>query len=326
MSSGHRVVVTNLTKRFDKFVALDKVSFAYEGPRAVGYLGPNGAGKTTTLKVLTGLLRPSEGYAEVDGIRVDQDPRAALGLMGGLVETPEPYPQLTGREALEMVAAFRGVPASEVPGRIKTWSERLELPPLERRCGKLSKGQRQRVVLAATLLADPPVVVLDEPTSGLDPAERVRVRNVVLELKKDRLVLMSSHLLGEVTETCDDVIFIGNGKILLQESVAGIEDRIHVRAVEVEFLQPVPSDRMSVLGPLASGVTPLSDRRFRIAFDGNDATRASLLEGCQKVGRVTGFSSVGSALEDVYLQLMQTGTANGGGPPPPGPIPPARAS
>jgi ABC-2 type transport system ATP-binding protein len=305
--------VESLTKRFGRFVALDNASFEYHGPQAIGYLGPNGAGKTTTLKALTHLLTPTSGRAIINGIDVRKDPKKALFHVGALIESPEPYAMLTVKEALEMVGRFRGLRGPALAERIKSLHEEFLLPPMERRMGALSKGQRQRVVFAGTVISDPTVLILDEPTSGLDPAERVRIRNFIQRLKKDHLILMSSHLLGEVTETCDQVIFINSGKILLKDSVAAIEDRTRSRFVEVEFLQPIPPAALEALRPSVTDIRPLDARRFQLGSDGSEEARAAILEGCQKLGRVIMFQPVGSALEDTYMQLMVNSTAAEGG-------------
>ena len=175
MTAENRIEVEHLTKRFRKFVALDDATFAYEGNRCVGYLGPNGAGKTTTLKLLTNLLRPTKGQALINGVVVKGNTKRALRPVGGLIENPEPYASLQGREALEMAGRFRGMSRREIAERIRVLQTEFELPPLDRRVGSLSKGQRQRVVLAGTVINDPPILILDEPTSGLDPAERVKI-------------------------------------------------------------------------------------------------------------------------------------------------------
>ena len=295
----------NLTKRFGPFTALDDVSFHYEGGGAIGYLGPNGAGKTTTLKLFTGFLRPTRGSAVINGVDVRADPKAALSDVGALVETPEPYPALTGRETLTMIGEFRGLPREQLRDRIERYATELELPPLDLRTAKLSKGQKQRIVVAATLLPEPSVLLLDEPTNGLDPAERVIVRNVLLRLKREhRLILMSSHLLQEVTEVCDRVIFLNQGKVLLQDTVENLASRFQAKSLDVEFVRPAdPAAVASVPG--VTSVRAVTLTRFRLEFDGAEATRARILEGCQKVAPVTSFSSSSLTLEDAYLRLIQ---------------------
>jgi ABC-2 type transport system ATP-binding protein len=302
-----------LTKRFQGKAVLDHATFSYSGHRMVGYLGPNGAGKTTTLKLLTGLLRPSEGQALLDGIDIQRRPKAALARVGAVIETPEPYPELKVEEALQMAGRFRGLSQETIADRSQVYGLKLELPPRDRRCGTLSKGQRQRVVLAAMMMAEPPILLLDEPTSGLDPAERIRVRNALLELKPRSLILMSSHLLNEVTETCDDVVFLNQGHVVRQGTVEEVTAAMVVREVEVEFSVPVDPAQMGEVRSLTDLGTALSPRRYRLHFDGRVETRIRILQACQQVASVLEYSPTGSALEGAYLAVMGEVVA----PPPP---------
>ena len=300
------VEASHLTKSVGAGVfALHDITFRYSGAGAIGYLGPNGAGKTTTLKLLVGLLRPSQGRALVNGQDVVVDRKAALWDVGSVIETPEPYPSQTVREALEMVGELRGVGRAEMVREVEAHRAALDLPPLDRRSGKLSKGQRQRIAVAAALVGDPSVLLLDEPTAGLDRAERVLVRNLINRLKKDHLILMCSHLMQEVTEICDQVIFLNQGRIVLADSVDRVAERFHTRQVDVEFLHPVPADAVARLGPPARSAAAVSDRKIRVSFDGSEEARAEILLACQKIGAVTSFASASLALEDAYLALMQ---------------------
>ncbi len=295
-----------LTKRFNSLAALDRASFRYEGGGAIGYLGPNGAGKTTTLKLFTGLLRPTEGQALVDGRDVAVEPKEALWDVGAVVETPEPYPALTGRETLAMIGRFRGLSSETIRDRTEVYRKELDLPDLDRRTGRLSKGQKQRVVLAGVLLAEPSVLLLDEPTSGLDPAERVVIRNILRGLKsRDRLILMSSHLLQEVTEICDRLIFVNQGRILLEDTVVAVEERFRVRRLDVEFDRNVPPEALRSY-PGVTGVEPVSPGRLRLGFEGTNEDRANLLKHCLTIAPVLSFSSSALTLEDAYLKLMRT--------------------
>jgi ABC-2 type transport system ATP-binding protein len=312
-----------LSKRFGTVSALEDASFRFEGRGVIGYLGPNGAGKTTTLKLFSNLLRPSSGSARVNGLEVRAAPKEALWEVGSLIESPEPYPSQTGGEALAMVAEYRGLSSERAHDQIRRYAELLELPPLDRRSSRLSKGQRQRIVLAAALLSEPKVLLLDEPTSGLDPAERVIVRKLLVALRSDRLVLMSSHLLAEVTETCDRVLFVDKGRILLDDTISGLSERFKVTQADVEFLEPVAPDRWAALGSLVREVVPVGARRYRMSFDGEDRTRAELLRACLGIGAVISFAGSTLSLEDAYLQLV--GAARGRDaalpPPPPPPVP-----
>lgn len=309
-----RLEARGLSKRFNSFTALDDASFTYEGGGAIGYLGPNGAGKTTTLKLFAGFLRPTKGQALLNGLDSWDDPKEALWDVGALVESPEPYPALTGRETLSMIGEFRGLSREQIRDGTARYARELELPPLDRKCAKLSKGQKQRIVLAGLLLTEPTLLLLDEPTSGLDPAERVIIRNLLVRLKQERrLILMSSHLLQEVTEICDRAIFINQGKIVLQDTVENISARFKVTRLDIDFARAVePAGLRGIPG--VRGVTALGPLRFRVEFDGDEEHRAQILEGCQKLAPVTSFSSSSLTLEEAYLKLMQPRSS---GPPSP---------
>jgi ABC-2 type transport system ATP-binding protein len=298
------LAAVDLTKRFGSAAVLDGVSFRFTGNGAVGYLGPNGAGKTTTLKLFTGLLRASRGRAEIDGRDVAADPKTALWGVGAMIETPEPYGALTARETLRMIGEFRGLAAETIRDRTDRLARELELPPLDRRTAQLSKGQRQRVVLAAILLPEPSVLLLDEPTNGLDPAERVIIRNLLVRLRSDRLILMCSHLLQEVTEICERVIFIDRGKILLDDSMENVGRRFQSKSVEVEFARPPAPEELARI-PGVTRAVPLTPVRFHIDYGGAPEVRAAILEACQKVAPVTTFASATLTLEDAYMRLLQ---------------------
>jgi ABC-2 type transport system ATP-binding protein len=294
----------DLSKQFGAFRALDGASFKYEGGGAIGYLGPNGAGKTTTLKLFTGLLRPTRGEALVNGTEVRRDPKGALWDLGAMVETPEPYPALTGRETLSMIGEFRGLSREQIRDRSDRYAKELELPPLDQKTAKLSKGQKQRIVLAGILLSDPTVLLLDEPTSGLDPAERVIIRNLLVHLKDEkRLILMSSHLLQEVTEICDQVMFVNHGKILLRDTVANIETRFRTTRLEVEFDGPIDPVAVAAI-PGVQRIERVSASHFKLEFDGSADSRAKILVGAQKLGPVLSFNSSELNLESAYLELV----------------------
>ncbi len=307
------IEVQGLTKQYNSgFAALSAATFRYEGKGAIGYLGPNGAGKTTTLKLLTALLRPTSGVARINEIDVSRDPKHALADVGAVIETPEPYPVHTVSEAIEMVAEFRSGTLDHATEEIQDLNAKLDLPPLAQRTGRLSKGQRQRVAIAASLVRDPKIIILDEPTNGLDPKERILVRNLLNELKKDHLILMSSHLMQEVTEICDQVIFINQGQILLKDTVENVAARFQTRSVDAEFAVPMPIDRIREIGPIVHDAVVVGERRFRITFDGSNAARAEILTGLVKLGPVLSYTSSSLMLEDAYLSLI-AGNVNGRG-------------
>lgn len=305
--------VSHLTKWYrEGSPVLDDISFRYEGAGAIGYLGPNGAGKTTTLKLLVGLLRPSRGRATLNGLDPIADRRHALWNVGAVIETPEPYPTLTVFEALDTVGKSRGLTTTAIDREIDRCNELLRLPPFKMRIGWLSKGQRQRVALASALMGNPSVLLLDEPTSGLDPAERVLVRGLLNQLKRDHLIFMSSHQMLEVAEVCDRVIFLNRGRVLLEAAVDQLAERIRPHQVDVEFAEPVSAERVESLATLPSAVQRLSERRWRFTFDGSSQARARLLHLCQDLGEVVQFTGSSLLLEDAYLELIEEPTEDSG--------------
>jgi len=294
----------NVSKKYGKFMALDNVSFNYNTHGAIGYLGPNGAGKTTTLKVMTNLLRPSEGSAELNGIDVNKYPKKALANVGSMIETPTPYPFLTVKESMEFVGELRGIDKKTINSKIDEFYDALKLPPLTSKMGQLSKGQRQRAVFASVLISDPDIVILDEPTSGLDPFERKIFRDFILELKKTKLVFFSSHILSEVTETCDDVIFINHGKILKQGKMEDVVKEFNTNAVSIEFLNPLNDGIIKNLQSIGSGVLKTDGKYAVIKFSGKEDERAQILEKAIKIAPVISYTSYGSDLESAYISIL----------------------
>jgi len=283
---------------------LADVSFRAEGTGAIGYLGPNGAGKTSTLKLLVGLLRPSAGTVRLNGFDPVEDRQRALWEVGALIEMPEPYPTLTVFDALDAVGQIRGLASEDVDREIDRCHDLLHLPPLERRVGALSKGQRQRVSLAAALVGDPSVLLLDEPTSGLDPAERVLVRRLLVRMKRDHLILMSSHQMPEVTEVCDEVVLLDRGRVILRDRVDRIADRIRTKSVEVEFVREVPEAALAPVLPQIRDLAPAGPRRWRMAFDGDAEARSRLLVEFERIAPIVRFGDAALPLEEAYLELV----------------------
>lgn len=203
-----------LTKRFGSITAVDGVDLSVRDRGIVGFLGPNGAGKTTTMRMLTGYLPMNEGRAEVCGFDVFEEPLEVKARVGYLPESPPLYPELSVGEYLRFVAEIRGVARGARLGRVGEVMERVGLRGFERRLlSSLSKGYRQRVGLAQALVHDPSLLILDEPTSGLDPAQLVGIRRLVLELARDRAIVLSTHVLAEVDALCDRVVIIHQGRI-----------------------------------------------------------------------------------------------------------------
>ena len=230
------IEVQHLTKRYGPVTAVDDVSFTVERGEILGFLGPNGAGKTTTMRVLTGYMPPSEGKAIVAGYDVFDQPIEAKRRTGYLPETPPLYPDMTVREYLTFVARIKGVPRNDRKARLGEMMERTRIADVaDRQCGKLSKGYRQRVGLAQALLHNPEVLILDEPTAGLDPKQIIETRELIKGFAGDHTIILSTHILPEVSQTCQRVVIINKGKVVAVDTPDNLTSRL--RGSETMYLQ-----------------------------------------------------------------------------------------
>ncbi len=230
------IEVQNLTKRYGRFTAVEDISFRVERGEILGFLGPNGAGKTTTMRILTGYMPATEGRAIVAGFDVFDQPVEAKRRTGYLPETPPLYPDMTVAEYLGFVAKIKGVPSADRKQRIKHVMERTRITDMAGRlCSKLSKGYRQRVGLAQALIHNPDVLILDEPTAGLDPKQIIETRQLIKDLAGDHTVVLSTHILPEVSQTCERVVIINRGKVVAIDTPDNLTARL--RGSETMYVQ-----------------------------------------------------------------------------------------
>ncbi len=304
------ILIQNLTKDFDGFRAVDNLNLTVEKGKFVGFLGPNGAGKTTTIKILTNLLDASGGSAYLNGMDVTKDPKAALADVGAVVETPEFYPYLTPTETLAYMGSIRGMSDSEIKERSRSVLEVVKMSEWsDQRIGKFSKGMKQRIALAQAILHQPTILILDEPTSGLDPRGMVEVRDILMNLKKEGYtIFMSSHLLNEVQEVCDEIALIDHGRMLRQGSVDALIGGMNYRRLEVRVLESIDQNWISKLSGLqgVNDVRGAGNGNLNLSFTGNDEAQAKLLESIQALGlHVVSIKEAGVALESLYLSLIK---------------------
>ncbi len=306
------IEAVNLTKTYGAFSAVADLNLKIEGSKCVGFLGPNGAGKTTTLKIFTDLIRATSGQALINGADVHTAKKTALAHVGTLIETPEIYSSLTPREALTMICEQRGVLRSDRKKRVEEVVEEVKMSEwLDKRTGKFSKGMKQRICVASSLLGDPSVLLLDEPTNGLDPRGMSEVREIVKALKlRNRLIFMSSHMLAEVSEVCDEVAMIDHGKLLVYDTLPNVTAKFsgNVSVVEVGLLKPLDPTFPANISRIAGVVTAerMDDRNFRIKYSGGLDVQASILSDLLKLNvPVLSYRPAASALEGVYLNLIK---------------------
>lgn len=313
MVSSPSIEAINLTKGYDSFIALDNLNLKIEGSKCVGFLGPNGAGKTTTLKIFTDLIHRTSGKALINGIDVHSEKKKALAAVAALIETPEIYPSLTPKEALMIIAKQRGVPP-EI--RNKKIDEAIHIVHMEdwanSKTGHFSKGMKQRIDIASTLISDPEIILLDEPTSGLDPRGMSEVRDMIKDLKKrKRLIFMSSHLLSEVMDVCDEAALIDHGKLQVYDTIQNLTNSFSRGGyvLEVGFASPSIDEHVIETIRKLPGVTSvdlLDERNIQLRFSGNAEAQAQVFSelGALRIG-VNSFKSSSSALEEVYLNLIK---------------------
>ena len=220
------IQVQDLTKKYSRNLAVDHISFEVQKGEIVGFLGPNGAGKTTTMRMLTCFLPPSFGTANVAGFDILEQPLEVKKRVGYLPETPPLYLEMETVEYLQFVGKLKGLKGEELSKRVNYVSERCSITDVRKKLlGKLSKGYRQRVGLAQAIIHNPDVLILDEPTAGLDPKQINETRDLIRSLAGDHTIILSTHILPEVEQTCEKVIIINKGKLVATDSVENLQAR-----------------------------------------------------------------------------------------------------
>jgi ABC-2 type transport system ATP-binding protein len=230
------IEVQHVSKRYGRVTAVDDVSFRVERGEILGFLGPNGAGKTTTMRILTGYMPATDGKALIAGFDVFANPMDAKRRTGYLPEAPPLYPDMTVREYLDFVARIKGVPPKERKTRVTAVMQRTHVADMaDRHCSKLSKGYKQRVGLAQALIHNPEVLILDEPTAGLDPKQIIETRQLIRSLAGDHTIVLSTHILPEVAQTCQRVVIINKGRVVAVDTPENLTARL--TGAETMFVQ-----------------------------------------------------------------------------------------
>jgi ABC-2 type transport system ATP-binding protein len=296
------ITVNNLTKIYGQQKAVSDISFSLHQGEIVGFLGPNGAGKSTTMKMITGYLDPSTGEINVSGIDVMKNPLEAKRKIGYLPESNALYYDMYVREYLSFIAEVH-----KVKNKKKKVDDVIVLTGLtlesKKRVGQLSKGYKQRVGLAASLIHDPEVLILDEPTSGLDPNQIVEIRNVIKEQGKNKLVLFSSHILQEVEAICDRVIIINKGKIVADDKLSNLQKRSSANIVKVGFKEPLEPEWLKRLDHITA-VHKVDNYNWSLETDQPESVRKQLLElSLQHNLNIVSLQSENQSLEEVFRSL-----------------------
>ena len=311
------IEVCNLTKNYGDFTAISNVSFSVKAGEIVGFLGPNAAGKTTTMRVITGYLSPSAGCVKVDGYDVYEQGMQVKKITGYLPEKPPVYPDLSVRSYLKFVAEIKGVPSREIAKNVESAMEKTAISNVAHKLiGNLSKGYQQRVGLAQALVHNPKVLILDEPTVGLDPTQIIEVRNLIKSLKDSHTVVLSTHILPEVSMTCSRVVIINKGNIIAEDTPANLTKKVATDETIELLVSGVSDDRK-----LKEMLTDISGvRSVDISYNEEDKThKASILVKssfdnapavAQKIVasnlKLHKMNTIELSLEEAFLRLVNT--------------------
>jgi ABC-2 type transport system ATP-binding protein len=305
------IEVSALSKNYGELRALDKVSFSVEKGQIFGFLGANGAGKSTTMDIICGCIGADNGFAKIAGYDITEQPLEAKRRLGYLPDVAPLHDDMIVEEFIEYAGQLRKIPTNALKSRVDSTIEKLALGDVRKRLiGNLSKGYRQRVGLAQALVHDPEVLILDEPTEGLDPTQIIEIRKLIRSLAGQHTILLSSHILSEVQNTCDKIIIINKGKIVTQgtyEQLSGSMESGHIYKLKVARNG---SNALTTLGRIGvsnvkSGNTP-EDIEFAVTTSAGD----KILDDVAKAMVDGGFglrslTRKTRSLEDIFLQLTK---------------------
>lgn len=249
------IEVQDLVKRYGGYLAVDHLSFSAEKGQIYGFLGPNGAGKSTTMNIMTGCLAPTSGTVIVDGMNLQQEPEKVKQRIGYLPELPPLYPEMTVREYLTFAAKLKKVPRLEqLQQVVQAMNKTGLLEEQDHLIRTLSKGYRQRVGLAATLLGNPDVVILDEPTVGLDPRQILEIRDLIRSLREEHVVILSSHILSEVSAVCDYIFILSHGKLVASDTPEKLEAQLHAGGALCASVRATPEEMRTLCSAMLPGI------------------------------------------------------------------------
>lgn len=307
------IEVKNLTKKYGSRVAVDNLSFQVEKGQIYGFLGPNGAGKSTTMNILTGYIAATAGTVTIDGKDIQKEPEEAKRRIGYLPEQPPLYGDMTVEEYLGFAAQLKKIPRKEQKAQLEKVLEMTGIGDMRGRLIRnLSKGYRQRVGLAQAVLGSPEVIILDEPSVGLDPKQMIEIRDLIRSLGKEHTVILSSHILSEVSAVCDHIMIIAHGRLVASDSPEGLQ-RLMAGSLE---LQLTVKGSQEQLREALEDVTELAslevlgqqegETRARLTFQENtDAREQIFFCLADKRLPVMELVPVRRSLEDIFLELTE---------------------
>ncbi|RKD32962.1 ABC transporter ATP-binding protein [Thermohalobacter berrensis] len=308
------IEVKRLTKRYGSITAVDNLNFKVEKGEILGFLGPNGAGKTTTMKMLTGYMPATEGSVTIDGLDIIDDYKEAKKKIGYLPEHPPLYKNMTVREYLNFVSELKEVEKNKRKETIDSVIEKLWLSDVENRLIKnISKGYKQRVGLAQAIIGDPDLLILDEPTVGLDPKQIIEIRELIKELGKEHTIILSSHILSEISAVCNRIIIINKGRVVAIDTPENLSKKlsqasqIFARIVGekdkvIEIIKNIPQvENIEVIGEVEKGAID-----YNLSSSSKEDIRKKLFFKMAEAGYpILEMQIKELTLEEVFLRLTQ---------------------
>ena len=309
------IKVENLIKKYGNHVAVDNLSFEVKKGQIFGFLGPNGAGKTTTMNIMTGYIAATDGTVEINGFDILTKPEEAKKCIGYLPEIPPLYSDMTVMEYLRFVAELKKVPKEERNAQIQEIMQMTEILDVEGRLIKnLSKGYKQRVGLAQAIIGYPDVIILDEPMVGLDPKQIIEIRALIKKLSKNHTIILSSHILSEVSTLCDHIMIISNGKLMASDTPQGLQ-KLMEKSIEIEIVAMGSKEKAEeILGKIKyiqSYSCEISEEdndnvKINVLTEENMDIRKELSVALTGGGMpVLSMNKMEKSLEDIFLQLTE---------------------
>ena len=306
------IEIVNLRKEYGSFVSVDNLTLNIKKNSFTGFLGPNGAGKSTTLKILTNLIHATSGEAYLNGVDVVKDPSQALMGVGTVIETPEFYPYLTPRETMKYIGEIIGMSSERIKTETEEILEKVKMTEWgDKKLGTFSKGMRQRIALGQALLNEPSIIILDEPTSGLDPRGMAEMREILKNLRNvthDLTIMMSSHILHEVSDLCDRVAMINHGKLLIDDSIDAVKAYADYRGIIVRLAEEPTPEVLEKIKTLDNVVDASRNggNECLVKIKGGVMEQEKLFNDIHNIGiRVFSLSEIENTLETIYLDLIK---------------------
>ena len=310
------IEVRNLTKQYGQRKAIDDISFSIKAGEVVGFLGPNGAGKTTTMNIMTGFIAATHGEVTIDGIDVVAEPERAKSGIGYLPDTPPVYLEMRVEEYLNFVANIKGVKRSQRKDMVTYAMRQVSIDDIPKRLIKnLSRGYRQRVGLAQAMIGNPKVIIMDEPTIGLDPKQIIEMREVVKNLGKKHTVILSSHIMQEVSAVCDRMMIINRGKIVATGTPASLSDtitkganrmQVRIKGARQHAIDALKEFTIIKLVSAQTGTEPGTTDLELVGVDGADIREAIFRAMAKNNLPILLMKSTEMSLEEIFLSLTNS--------------------